>query len=129
VRPKKTIAWIFVWALLATSSSLAHDPYEIASTARLEANSLELQIEMEFRTALRLAGMGDELQSQTAEDLFRLSRSKLMDVAGAFFQITAGGNLISAETTNVTMGVESHIQFSLKYPPTDSGPCALRQQV
>jgi hypothetical protein len=100
---------------------LAHDPYEITSTASVFTNGIEVQIEMEFRTALRLAGV-EFKPSQVADESFNANRSKLFAVAGGFFQVFAGGNLLAAGDTNVMLGVENHVQFQIHYPPSRFRP-------
>jgi hypothetical protein len=108
--------------LLALSVS-AHDPYEITSTARLKADQIELQIEMEFPTSMLLAGLDPAAAGERSPgELFKSHLPQLEEQAGRFFQITAGNNPLRAGATNVTLEVENHVHFRLVYPPTELRP-------
>jgi len=118
-RRKCRLLTILVW-LCPLGRVLAHDLYEITSTASIFTNSIEVQVEMEFRTALRLAGV--ETAQPPSEELFRANQSRLLATAGNFFQVFAGGNLLTLRSTNVTLGVENHVQFRLEFPASRFRP-------
>src|SRR5262249_1405594 len=99
----------------------AHDPYEITSTASVFTNGIDVRVEMEFRTALRLGGV--ELRpTEAVEDSFRANRDGLLRSAGGFFRVFAGGNLLAPQGTHVVLGVENHVQFELRYPASHFRP-------
>ncbi|TAK95796.1 MAG: hypothetical protein EPO07_15085 [Verrucomicrobia bacterium] len=105
------------------SVARAHDPYEITSTANLFSNRTELDIEMEYRTARLLAGLGWTINTNvTQADEFATMLPKLNEAAGAFFDVTAGRNAFPARETNVTLGVENHVKIHLVYPPAGDRP-------
>jgi len=101
--------------------AFAHDPYEITSTVRLETNRTRVEIEMEFNGAMLLAGVPRSAPSADLSALFQSKLPELQKQAGQFFQLSNSIGPLSAASTNVTLGVENHVKFSLEYPPTRTG--------
>ncbi len=99
----------------------AHDPYEITSVVYVRSNVIELFVEMEFPTGMKLAGV-EPVRGVAALTQFEQTQSQLATLAGSFFEFTAGNNRVAALTTNVSLGVEDHIQFKLEYAPTPLRP-------
>jgi len=112
----KLVAAVLGVSFLTALSLRAHDPYEITSEVRLYSNRTAVEIEMEYRTALRLAGAQPRFDLTPAEQM-AAHLERLMSVAGGFFQISAPDGVLVAVATNVTLGVEDHAQFKLDYPP------------
>jgi hypothetical protein len=103
--------------LTVSRTAHAHDPYEITSTAYLRSNRLDVEIEMEFRTALSLAGVENPWSlKDPPEDLFQSKLPLLQEAAGNFFKIAAGGEPLAVRATNVVLGVENHVRFTLEFP-------------
>lgn len=103
------------------SSARAHDPYEITSVVYVRSNVIELFIEMEFPTGMRLAGV-EPVRDVAALHQFEKAQPQLSALAGSFFDFTAGNNKVAALTTNIALGVEDHIQFKLEYAATPLRP-------
>ncbi len=101
--------------------AFAHDPYEITSTIRIETNRTLVEIEMEFNGAMLLAGGPRSQKPEDQPALFQSKLSELQHQAGQFFEITGVAGSLSASSTNVTLGNENHVKFSLEYPATRSG--------
>lgn len=106
---------------LAGTVARAHDPYEITSVVYVRSNVIELFVEMEFPTGMKLAGV-EPVRGVAALTQFEQSQSQLATLAGGFFDFTAGNNRVAALTTNVSLGVEDHIQFKLEYAATPLRP-------
>lgn len=99
----------------------AHDPYQIISVAYLHSNRTELVMEMEFPTAMKLAGI-EPAREAAAVSQFEGALPQLRAAAGAFFQFTAGNQTVVAQRTNVELVVENHIRFQLQFAPTPFQP-------
>lgn len=99
----------------------AHDPYEITSVVYVRSNVIELFVEMEFPTGMRLAGV-EPVRDVAVLNQFERAQPQLLTLAGNFFDFTAGNNRVAALTTNVLLGVEDHIQFKLEYATTPLRP-------
>lgn len=106
---------------LAGTAALAHDPYEITSAVYVRSNVIELFIEMEFPTGMKFAGVEPQ-REVAALTLFEQAQPKLTTLAGSFFDFTAGNNRVAALTTNVSLGVENHIQLKVEYAATSLRP-------
>lgn len=106
---------------LAGTVARAHDPYEITSVVYVRSNVIELFVEMEFPTGMKLAGV-EPVRGVAALTQFEQAQSQLATLAGGFFDFTAGNNRVAALTTNVSLGVEDHIQFKLEYAATALRP-------
>jgi len=106
---------------LASNIARAHDPYEITSVAYVRSNVIELFIEMEFPAGMRLAGV-EPVRDVAVLSQFEKAQPQLTALAGSFFDFTAGNNKVAALTTNVSLGVEDHIQFKLEYAATPLRP-------
>jgi hypothetical protein len=118
-----------LWSFIAVTAGrvLAHDPYEITSTASVRADRMDVEVEMEFRAAMILAGVTSPPRAdQTPSDLFAASRPRLSELAGVFYEVTAGGRTLVARQTNVTLAAENHVRFQLNYPPTEHRPLRFR---
>ena len=102
--------------LLGSLCAFAHDPYEITSTLSLYSNRTELRVEMEARTALLFAGHSTPVTSEQIPGIFTSLHEALTDTASRFFKVTAAGRDMYHEKTNLQLGVEDHIQFTLQFP-------------
>jgi hypothetical protein len=107
--------------LVSSIPALAHDPYEISSTVRIETNRTLIDVEMEFNGAMLL--VGEPRSSGLAEQaaLFQSKLPELQRQAGQFFAVSGVAGTLVAGSTNVTLGVENHVKFNLEYPATRSG--------
>jgi hypothetical protein len=114
------IILFYLLALFATTAH-AHDPYEITSVVYVRSNVIELFVEMEFPTGMKLAGV-EPVRGVAALTQFEQAQRQLATLAGGFFDFTAGNNRVAALTTNVSLGVEDHIQFKLEYAATALRP-------
>jgi len=122
VSPSRLSLFLFAVLLIIFSlRAFAHDPYEITSTIRLETNRTLVEIEMEFNGAMLLVGVPRSQQPIDQSALFQSKLSDLQHQAGQFFEIADATGPLSAISTNVTLGVENHVKFSLDYPPTRTG--------
>lgn len=106
---------------LAGNFARAHDPYEITSVVYVRSNVIELFVEMEFPTGMKLAGV-EPVRGAAALTQFEQAQPQLATLAGGFFDFTAGNNRVAALTTNISLGVEDHIQFKLEYAATPLRP-------
>ena len=104
-----------------SASSRAHDPYEITSVAYLHSNRIELFVEMEFPTGMTLAGQ-KPVRDIAVLNQFEAAMPRLRDLAGSFFDLTAGNNVVLPLSTNVELGVEDHIRFQVEFKPTPYRP-------
>jgi len=103
--------------------ALAHDPYEIVSTAYLHSNRLDLEVQMEFNTAMLVAGVNRREHPDVSEgDLFGRVKPQLEAVAAKFFEVLAGGGELPLRQAGVSLGVENHVQFELTYAQPDKQP-------
>lgn len=116
----RAIACLFLLALIGTNVR-AHDPYEITSAVYVRSNVIELFIEMEFPTGMKFAGVEPQ-REVAAQPQFEQARPQLAALAGSFFDFTAGNNRVAALTTNVSLGVENHIQLKVEYAATALRP-------
>ncbi len=99
----------------------AHDPYEITSVAYIHSNRIELFVEMEFPTGMTLAGQ-KPVQDIAVLSQFEAALPRLRELAGSFFGLTAGNNVVLPLSTNVELGVEDHIRFQVEFKPTPYRP-------
>lgn len=110
-----------IFGSLFLTSARAHDPYEITSVVYLHSNRIELFIEMEFPTGMNLAGQ-KPTQERAAVAQFETALPQLRELAGRFFDFTAGHHVVPALATNVELGVEDHIRFRVDYATTPHRP-------
>lgn len=106
---------------LATDFARAHDPYEITSVVYVRSNIIELFVEMEFPTGMTLAGQ-KPVRDVAVLSQFESALPRLRELAGIFFNLTAGNNAVLPLATNVELGVEDHIRFRVDYAPTPYRP-------
>ncbi len=110
-------------ALAAPLSSFAHDPYEITATAYLWTNRVDLNVAMEFRTGLRLAGVEPRPPAGVSTtNWFAENRAALLASAKSFCQVQSGSNLLPIRSVEVALGVEDHIEMRMEYPPATERP-------
>ena len=109
-------------AILFTQSNVAaHDPYEITTEIRLETNLTRVEIEMELAAAISLASMERPNDTTDVPSLFTKALPELQRQAGGFLQLGSAGVQITATRTNVSLGVENHVKFSLQFPVVRGG--------
>lgn len=113
-------ASIIVIVLCGTTAN-AHDPYEITSVAYVHSDRIELFIEMEFPAGMTLAGQ-KPVRDVAVLSQFETALPRLRELAGGFYQVTGGNNVLYPVSTNVELGVEDHIQFKVEYPATQFRP-------
>jgi hypothetical protein len=106
---------------LLVSSAQAHDPYEITSVVYVRTNQIELFMEMEFPTGMKLAGVNPSREVAAASQ-FAAAQTQLRDLAGSFFIFTAGNNGVLPLRTNIELGVEDHIRLQVDFAPTPYRP-------
>jgi len=112
---------LILLVLIFVTAARAHGPYEISSVVYLQSNHIELSAEMEFPTGLMLAGLKPSSEAAAARQ-FEAALPQLRELAGSFYKITAGGNLLVPGRTNVELGVEGHIRFQLDFALTTARP-------
>lgn len=117
----RRLALIFGLTLVGPLVAKAHDPYEIVSVVYIQTNRIEVFLEMEFATGMRLAGLEPSRQT-SAESQFATALPQLEQFAGGLFEITAGNNVVLPLRTNVELGVELHIRGHLEIALTDFRP-------
>jgi hypothetical protein len=110
-----------IFGSLFLTSARAHDPYEISSVVYLHSNRIELFIEMEFPTGMSLAGQ-KPTQERAAVTQFEAALPQLRELAGSFYDFTAGNHVVPSLATNVELGVEDHIRFRVDYATTPHRP-------
>jgi hypothetical protein len=110
--------------LLATAvSSHAHDPYEITATAYLYSNRVDLDVVMEFRTGMRLAGLAPRPPAGISNsNWFAGNQAGLQTCAQSFCELQAGGKLLPVKTVATELLVEDHIKLQVTYPPATERP-------
>lgn len=121
----KTISTLLL--LLVALSARALDANEIATTVQVHSNRIELKMELAFPTALRLAGWSPSPEIAAATQ-FEQAQPALRNLAGMFFDFTAGNHLLTATRTNAQLGVENHIHLELEFAPTPHRPLRLMPQ-
>lgn len=114
-------ALIILIAVTLTRPAAAHDPYEITSVVYVRSNVIELLVEMEFPAGMTLAGT-KPVRDVAVLEQFEAALPKMRELAGGFFELTAGNNVVPALTTNVELGVENHIRFEVNYAPSAYRP-------
>lgn len=108
---------------LAAHSSFAHNPYELSATACLWSNRVDLDVVMEFRTGLRLAGVAPQAPpGVSATNWFAENQVGLLTCAKSFCEIQAGENSLPVQSAVVALGVEDHVEFHIQYPPATNHP-------
>lgn len=122
----KTISIILVMVLV-TLPGRALDSNVIATTVQIHSNRIELTMEMAFPTAMRLAGWPPSPEIAAATQLEQ-AQPALRNLAGMFFDFTAGNHRLTATRTNVQLGVEDQIQCLVEYLPTPHQPLRLMPQ-
>lgn len=116
---KHILSALIVMGFVATVA--AHDPYEITSVAYIHSNRIELFVEMEFPTGMTLAGQ-KPVRDVAVLTQFESALPRLRELAGNFFNLTAGNNVVLPLSTNVELGVEDHIRFQVEFKPTPYRP-------
>ena len=116
----KILLLVFI-AMIFAPFARAHDPYEITSEVYVRSNRIELFVEMEFAAGMTLAGVKPS-REVAAETQFSAALLQLRDLAGNFFDFTAGNNVVPALATNVQLGVENHIRLHVEYAHTRYRP-------
>jgi hypothetical protein len=114
------------WLVLVLVSGLfmsaqAHDPYEIASVVYIQSNRIEVFLEMEFPTGLRLAGLAPS-RTTSAESQFAAAVPRLEQFAGGLFEISASNHVLLSLRTNVELGAETHLRGHLEFALTEDRP-------
>jgi hypothetical protein len=122
----KIISVILLLVLVALPGR-ALDSNEIATTVQVHSNRIELKIEMAFPTAMRLAGWTPSPELAAATQ-FEQAQPALRNLAGMFFDFTAGNHRLTATRTNVQLGVEDHIHLEVEFAPTSHRPLRLMPQ-
>ena len=110
-----------LFLVAGTVCAWAHDPFEITSTIRLESNRTVVEIEMEFRAAMRLAGVPPAGEAADSAVQFQSKLPELQRQAAQFFELGNAGGKLMVTGTNVTLGVEDHVKFNLEFPATRGG--------
>jgi hypothetical protein len=110
-----------LFLVAGTVCAWAHDPFEITSTIRLESNRTVVEIEMEFRAAMRLAGVPRAVEAADSAVQFQSKLPELQRQAAQFFELGNAGGKLMVTGTNVTLGVEDHVKFNLEFPATRDG--------
>jgi hypothetical protein len=87
----------------------------------LQTNRIELFVEMEFPTAMKLARL-TPTRDVAALSQFEAGLPQLRDAAGNFYEITAANNVIQPLSTNVELVVDDHIQFRVEFASTPHRP-------
>jgi hypothetical protein len=106
---------------LLVASAKAHDAYEITSVVYLQTNRIELFVEMEFPTAMKLAGLTPTREVAVLSQ-FEAGLPRLREAAGNFYEITAANNVIHPLSTKVELVVDDHIQFRVEFASTPHRP-------
>jgi hypothetical protein len=112
---------------LLTLPGWARDVNEIVTVVQIHSNRITLTMELAFPTALRLAGQ-TPTREIPAEPQFENAQPQLRELAGSFFDFTAGNHRIPATRTNVQLGVEDHIHLHIEYAVTAHRPLRLIPQ-
>jgi len=124
------VRWIFGLILLGCgiTAGRASDRYEITSVVYLHSNRIEIFLEMDFATGLTLAGQ-QPTRAVTAGEQFEAALPQLRELAGHFYNFTAGNHVVPSLATNVELGVEDHIQFRVNYANTPHRPLRFEARV
>jgi hypothetical protein len=115
-----------VVALLAIAGAAsAHDPFEITTVGRLQADRLELIVTMTRSCALALVSSdGRARVSSTPAEL--AERGAELERAGAeLFAVTSRGNELRPRSVRVALSPENEVEFRLTYPAAEPGPLRL----
>jgi len=108
--------------LLSSISAVhAHDPYEITSVVYVQSNRIEVFAEFEFPTGMRMAGL-EPKREVAAVTQFESAYARLLQMAGGFFNFTAGNNAVRPLRTNVSLAVEDHIRVQIDFDNTSHRP-------
>lgn len=108
-------------ALLFAASAKAHDAYEITSVVYLQTNRIEMFAEMEFPTAMKLAGLNPTKDIAVLSQ-FEAGLPRLLEAAGNFYEITAVNNIVQPLSTNVELVVDNHIRLHVEFANTSHRP-------
>ena len=107
---------ILLLAGFATTTAHAHDPYEITATASVLTDRFEVVAVLEYRAARLLAGRGWPTNQLDEAGEFVAMQPALKKAAEQFFQVSASGKNLRANSVAVQLGVENHVTFTLGYP-------------
>ena len=101
----------------------AHDPYEITATAYLQSNRVDLDVVMEFRTGLRLAGVAPQAPpGVSTTNWFAENQDAMLTCAKSFCEISSGGKVLPVQSATVALVVEDHVELHVKYPAATERP-------
>ncbi len=116
---------MLILAVVAGAATVfAHDPLEITTTARIDANALTLEITSARSTALALAAGGRESPTFDPAEFDRY-RARLAAVAPTLFTVTVDGRPLAAQASEVSLSVEGDVDFRVTYPRLASGTLRL----
>lgn len=107
--------------LAGFAAAEAHDPYEVTTVVYLQSNRIDLYLEMEFPTAMTLAGLKPS-RPDAVSNQFESALPQLQQLAGGFFEFTAGNHVVLPLRTNVELGVENHVQCRVEFATTEYRP-------
>ena len=103
------------------ATAFAHDPFEITTSGRLDAETMQLIVTMTRNTAMSLASGVKEGASFKPED-FSSVEPKLKAVAPSLYTITSNNQAVPLRTASVQLSVEEDVEFVLIYPRPAPGP-------
>ncbi len=96
----------------------AHDPYEISSVAYVYADRIDVVVDLEQRTAFKLAGIAPP----SGETDKQATTAQLQQFAANFFTCTAGNHVLELRQARVESGHDDHLQLHLEFSPSSHRP-------
>lgn len=116
----RTLLWSVLAAALAAGRALAHDPFEITTTVRLRATTIEIEATMARSTALSVAAGGAEAPTFDPADFARY-RPRLLQCAPGLFTLTIDTAALELQRSDARLGIENDVDFHLVFARPAAG--------
>ena len=113
----------FVFSLMFVLESFGHNQLELTTQVFLRADRLEIQVTVSQQAMELLTGdQPNGLAEINTPSGFNSELPRLKEAAGSLFRLTDGDGPLTMLETNVTKGVEDHVEFRLVYSSPVHGP-------
>jgi hypothetical protein len=103
----------------------AHDPFELTTTGRVRAGSLEILVTMTRSAALSLVAGDDSGGGSFTPERFRELEPGLKAGAPNLYRISSRGRALRPRAVAVALSPENEVEFRLSYERPDAGSLRL----
>jgi hypothetical protein len=101
-------------------TALAHDPFEITTTAQVRGDALVIDVAMARSTALAIANGVKEAPTFDPTE-FEMLRARFLAAAAGLVIIKSGADPLAPQRVEVVLGRELDVEFRVSYPPLTTG--------